>query len=315
MNASLRLATLIFCVGFLATNHAFGKTEDTKVKSVSVRARVVSAVGEGVGIHAKKIPGKFTVPEDCIATDFKYHFHDPKSDMILKELSSGNIYSVDKKKYMPVSGDGEGLTLPSGKYKFVVGGGPGAYGSLGFKLIPKSGHNNGNEDIDTSKVDRTIEVVTWLKNFPDSKTKATFQISGTKVTGSINQTYDNVGANNPNVTCEPYRNVGKFTGTITGDVISGTWEIETLPHRWTFTGNDGNRFSRLDSGEMTITSRTILQSGGSVEESIKGSGVVNVHWSDDAPEGIKPRKQTNKYDITVPDKDTPGGFIGTWKDR
>lgn len=49
--------TLAVLVTFWAHNVASGQGEAKNVEKRSVTARVVSAVGEGTGIHAKKVPG------------------------------------------------------------------------------------------------------------------------------------------------------------------------------------------------------------------------------------------------------------------
>jgi hypothetical protein len=101
----------------------------------SVTARVSSASGSGVGIRAEKEPGHFTVPEGHYATDLKYSFHDPKSDYSSNRLSGSNIYSVALGKYISAAANNPSVRLPAGKYKFVVGGGPGASGTLSFDLV------------------------------------------------------------------------------------------------------------------------------------------------------------------------------------
>lgn len=122
-------------VAVIVVTLALAEDETTEVERRSVTARVVSAAGEGVGIHAKKVPGEFTVPEGRTAGNLKYRFHDPKSNFTSDKLTRSSIYSVTEKRYIREAENNPKLELPPGKYRFVVGGGPGAYGSLSFQLV------------------------------------------------------------------------------------------------------------------------------------------------------------------------------------
>ena len=110
--------------------------KEQKVERRSVSARVESAVGRGTGIRAEKAPGEFTIPKGMTATNFKYRFHDPKSKIKLDKLTESSIYSITEKRYISEATNGPDFELPPGKYKFVVGGRPGAYGSLSFDVAP-----------------------------------------------------------------------------------------------------------------------------------------------------------------------------------
>ena len=70
------------------------------------------------------------------ARNFKYRFHDPKSKTKLDKLTKSSIYSITEKRYISEVASGPNFELPPGKYKFVVGGRPGAYGSLSFDVVP-----------------------------------------------------------------------------------------------------------------------------------------------------------------------------------
>lgn len=137
--------------------------KEQQVERRSVSARVESAVGKGVGIRAAKVPGEFTIPEGMSATNFKYKFHDPKTMVKLEKLSPSNIYSMTEKRYISEAANRPDFSLPSGKYKFVVGGRPGAYGSLSFDVVPgdsTSVDTKGDPDVKTPgnrvKVDFTV---------------------------------------------------------------------------------------------------------------------------------------------------------------
>ena len=110
--------------------------KEQKVERRSVSASVTSAVDKGVGIRADKVPGEFTIPEGMTARNFKYRFHDPKGKIKLDKLTGSSIYSITEKRYISEATSGPSFELPPGKYKFVVGGRPGAYGSLSFDMAP-----------------------------------------------------------------------------------------------------------------------------------------------------------------------------------
>ena len=126
--------------------------EEQKVERRSVSARVDNAVGKGVGIRAEKVPGEFTIPEGMTATNFKYRFHDPKSKIKLDKLTGSSIYSITEKRYISEAASGPNFELPPGKYNFVVGGRPGAYGSLSFDVAPRDSTSVGTKGDPNSKI-------------------------------------------------------------------------------------------------------------------------------------------------------------------
>ncbi|TWU38277.1 hypothetical protein [Novipirellula artificiosorum] len=126
-----RIALVAIAISIVVAMDAAAKEE-----SRSVTARVVNASGSGVGIHAERQPGHFTIPEGHVATSFQYHFHDPKSNATSTRLGPSSIYSEVHGRAISEAEGNPSLRLPPGKYRFVVGGQPGAYGSLGFKIIP-----------------------------------------------------------------------------------------------------------------------------------------------------------------------------------
>lgn len=136
-------AWLAIMIGTLAVMAS--PTPPAKQEGRTVRARVKHASGIGTGIRAERVPGPFTVPEGCVATGFKYHFHDPADDYTSTRLGKANIYSITRGKWIEVAGGDPHSTLPPGKYKFVVGGLPGAYGSLSFKIVPTTETKNPDE--------------------------------------------------------------------------------------------------------------------------------------------------------------------------
>lgn len=132
------------CVCVLDASYAAAEEQSRSV-SASVRHG-----GSGVGINAERVPGQFTVPEGHIGSGLKYHFNDPSTGYTSTRLTGSNIYSETQGRYMSEVEGNPGAQLPPGKYKFVVGGRPGASGSLSFKIIstttePPDDHPPSNE--------------------------------------------------------------------------------------------------------------------------------------------------------------------------
>lgn len=98
----------------------------------SVQARVVGSTGP---VQAQLEPGEFTIPAGQKAVNLKYVWGDPGSGRQSTSLRK-NIYSVDRGVYMVDAAGKPLMELPAGKYRFVVGGGPGANGSLSWDLVP-----------------------------------------------------------------------------------------------------------------------------------------------------------------------------------
>ncbi len=109
----------------------------------TVEARVTSPSGTGAGTNvlAEKQPGSFTIPKGSTGAKLKYSFHDPKSDYTSTKLRGSNIYSVTEKRYMHELDKDPNFSLPPGEYKFVVGGSPGATGSLSYTTVPSTDTN------------------------------------------------------------------------------------------------------------------------------------------------------------------------------
>jgi len=102
------------------------------VTTHTVYARVVSGTG---AIQAVLEPGEFTVPSGSTAVIKKFQHDNPATGYHNEKLGK-NIYSVTQGIYM-VDGNGNALMqLPAGQYRFVVGGSPGATGSLVYELHP-----------------------------------------------------------------------------------------------------------------------------------------------------------------------------------
>jgi hypothetical protein len=93
----------------------------------------------GVGIQAEKRPGEFKIPKGSKGAKLKYQFFNPKSGNTLTKLTGNSIYSVTEKRYMHELDKNPDFELPAGDYKFVVGGEPGATGTLTYTTIPSTG--------------------------------------------------------------------------------------------------------------------------------------------------------------------------------
>ena len=99
------------------------------VLAESCEARVVSGSGS---VQAQLEPCTFTVPAGKTAVNLSCERHNPKSGWSSTALCK--VFSVTEKRDM-VDGAGNPLTsLPPGKYRFVVGGEPGASGVFRYTL-------------------------------------------------------------------------------------------------------------------------------------------------------------------------------------
>jgi hypothetical protein len=95
----------------------------------SCQARVESGSG---AIQAKLVPCEFTVPAGKTAVNLSCQRDNPKSGW--SSSAPCKVYSVTQNRDM-VDGQGKPLTsLPSGTYRFVVGGEPGAIGTFKYTL-------------------------------------------------------------------------------------------------------------------------------------------------------------------------------------
>jgi hypothetical protein len=90
----------------------------------------------GVDIQAEKRPGGFTIPKGSGGARLKYSFHNPKSGFSSTKLHGSNVFSVTLHRYMTEIDKNPDFVLPPGEYKFVVGGEPGASGTLTYTKVP-----------------------------------------------------------------------------------------------------------------------------------------------------------------------------------
>lgn len=87
-------------------------------------------------IQAELEPGPFTIPEGYKAVDLKFHHVDPKTDYKSTTLRPSNIKCVKSKRPPSKADFKPGLELPAGEYLLIVGGMPGAVGTLNYTLVP-----------------------------------------------------------------------------------------------------------------------------------------------------------------------------------
>ena len=243
--------------------------KEQKVERRSVSARVDNAVGKGVGIRAEKAPGEFTIPEGMTARNFKYRFHDPKSKIKLDKLSGSNIYSITEKRYVTEATSGPDFELPPGKYKFVVGGRPGAYGSLSFDVAPSDDVSvviKDNVPVADLPQNGTLTAVIWNPEYPSAKVRWTFDIQRGVVTGN------GVWLDPPDL--ENLQADYKFEGRLVDKCIKGTtshtmsW-VARNPNgeSWVNTGKgDGPTEYKFRTDHTVIGSYTYTSVANGVEE-------------------------------------------------
>ena len=207
---------------------ASSKKVAQKMEHRSVSARVVSTLSEGTGIRAKKIPGEFTILEGSTATNFKYHFHDPKTNVKLDKLSGSSIYSVSKGRYVIGAANSPDFSLPPGRYKFVVGGSPGAYGSLSFDVGPRT--NDGGGKAIAHDLPANFKLSADAMKYVSSDGEET-AVPGISKSNPLKLSYKNGRINcehtstiwtepHPNTKYRDYQKT-KIRGTLTRGVLSG----------------------------------------------------------------------------------------------
>lgn len=115
-----------------------GKPQGT-LHTIDARVTYSAGTSAGTNILAERQPGFFNVPAGQVARHFKYSFVDPKSGIERDRLNNHTIYCETTKSWVEIPADPATLELPPGDYKFVVGGSPGASGTLNFRTFANSG--------------------------------------------------------------------------------------------------------------------------------------------------------------------------------
>lgn len=125
------------CIASGAEKERKSPGKDTEQGTVhTVTASMDYPTNVGVDIQARKQPSDFTIPNGLKGTKLKYQFYNPKSGNTRTKLRGSNIYSVTEKRYMHELDNNPDFELPSGQYRFVVGGDPGATGTLTYTTVP-----------------------------------------------------------------------------------------------------------------------------------------------------------------------------------
>ena len=249
--------------------------KEQKVERRSVTARVESAVGKGTGIHAEKAPGEFTIPKGMTATNFKYRFHDPKSKIKLDKLTGSSIYSITEKRYVSEAANSPDFQLPPGKYKFVVGGRPGAYGSLSFDVAPGDSTSvviKDNVPEAEPPANGSLTVVIWVPERPEYKFQWNLEIKKGVVTG----TGELDGPPHPSPSIVNEKSDYRFQGKVVKKRIKG---IASQKLTWDAVLNDGSRANHIyeGEGELELQLRIDHTVIGSETHSGRTNGQPSIH--------------------------------------
>jgi hypothetical protein len=284
--------------------------EDVTGKKVTVEASIDHASGDPY-IFAERRTGDFTVPPGYRAVNFKYHWGDPTSGRESTHLSPKNIDPV--RGWVPSDIGAPGVSLGPGTYRFGVGGMPGAMGTLSFMLV-----KGDDPRVGTTETKRTIDVETWSHEYPEWKSKATYVLEENGlVTGTMDEIIDYPSfAKSEHWTIEAARQTGKFNGTATGNVITGTWSLVIHPHTMRWHG-DGTTpaYSCVHQTRYTMQMRVVLYADGTLSETGRGTGTTESQWSSTAPESVAGKHESWPFDFAFPGKDIKQPITGLWKDR
>ncbi|MEQ8786999.1 MAG: hypothetical protein RIC55_11895 [Pirellulaceae bacterium] len=296
----------VLLVGGVAQVAAAADGDSLDGKRCTLQARVVMASGGSAYVMAEQQPARFTIPKGYRATAFKYSFHDPKSGYESQKLSSGNLRVVHG--FVSADVGAADFSLGPGEYIFVVGGFPGAVGTLSYTLTR-------SEDLDdpSGAGRRTIEVVIWSPAYSQHKQKATYHVDGGKVRGEMHDSFEY--PKSEYWTCGPLITDGTFTGEISGHVITGVWKMRSQPHRMHFFGTDHPDWDRVDTFTQTLEVRVVLHSDGSLTETVEGSGVTELQWGPTAPDVVAGKHETNRYKFSIPGEDHPQSIVGEWNEK
>lgn len=265
-------------------------------------------------------PDPFNVPKGYVATKLIYRREDPKTDRKNDQLTATTIYSVTRGKYLAEAKNNPDIVLPAGDYKLVCGGTAGASGVLTYTLIREDLVDRPKQPEVSTPGERVIDVVTWAakpRSEYNPKFKATYRVRDGKVTGTIDQLVEPPKYES-GVTCDPLPTKGTFLGEMSGNVITGKWEVKTAAHKMHFAAKPGTDYpnhDRTDTFSQSYESRLILNFDGTLSESMKGSGVTEWVWGPTAPKSIANQRDSHRYDFEVPGKDVPEPMQGTWKER
>lgn len=281
----------------------------------TVTASVEYSTERVTGKQATLVPGEFTVPEGFVAGQFRYRWSDPKTGRESDRITATTVYSMTQRRYMSELKDNPNATLPPGKYKLVVGGLPGATGTLTYRLRPQANRSGPS----TATGDRIIDVETWMRkpfeNGYNPKYKATYVVCEGKVIGTIDQLVEGQDFGN-GIMQDPRPFKGTFNGRIEGNVITGTWEVQILPHKIHFPGGkDQPAYDRTDSCTLKYEIRLTLNPDGTVSQTEKGTFEMTSILSPNAPPELGNKTQSVTGSFSVPDENIPDPLTGRWTER
>lgn len=284
----------------------------------TVTASVEYSTERAAGKQAALSPGEFTVPEGCSAGRFRYRWADPKTGRTSDRLTATTVYSITQRRYMSELKDDPNAVLPPGKYKLVVGGQPGAVGTLTYRLTSPADRPS-PPDPQARAGDRIIDVETWLSgpiNDYNPKLKATYVVRREKVTGTMDQLVEPPKYGR-GITCDPLPHTGTFTGRIEGNVIVGKWDIEILPYKMHFAPVPESNipaYERTDSCVMNYEIRLTLHADGTVSQTCKGTIETRWEWGATAPVDLKV-PPVDSLPFEIPNEHIPDPLTGRWKER
>lgn len=308
------LVALAAVMGMAAITTAEPARDTREGRRYTVEARVEYAKNSGTNIQAQLSPGDFTIPEGFYASDFRYSFGDVKTGKESNRIGPRTIYSVTEKRFVSEARSTPDFTLKPGKYRFSVGGMPGAVGTLSYTL--RRGFPSGHEDDQLAeKADRIIEVTTWSTTKPEEKYTEVYYIKGKKVVGRINQELKGT-PDNPHYHSEPIQLRGEFVGVIEENVIRGHWKVTGGPYRVTITHVDGRSYGRTDSFQSNYDAELTLQPGGSIKLVVNGNGETVWEYDDVALQvkEFNVTEKTFRHSWSIPPEGVEWGMEGTWKE-
>jgi hypothetical protein len=272
----LLAAMIVLNLGGLAMAAEKAKTpgkEDKQGTVHTVTASMDYPTTGGIGIQAEKRPGEFTIAKGSKGTKLKYQFFNPKSGNTLTKLNGSNIYSVTEKRYMHELDHNPDFELPPGQYRFVVGGDPGAIGTLSYTTVSSKGiepptrkTGYGTQTVGTSNPETErapihpggegkgkmtvprngkLSLILWVPEYPAWKLHLECEINNGAVVGR-GETPDHRPTHIANFH-EDY----SFKGTAVGERIIGT-----ASQKDTWESKDGSTKHNYDGkGEMELTLR------------------------------------------------------------
>jgi|GEM_PF-2661063 len=324
--AILRLAAVSLIVGWIAvcvpnvadSAAAPQPSPDESGIVHTVTASVEYSTDRTTGKPVMLVPGEFKVPEGFVAGQFRYRWADRKTGRESNRITATTVYSITQRRYMSELKDNPNATLPPGDYKLVVGGLPGAIGNLTYRLMPRADSPGPSGQAG----DRIIDVETWttkpLEDGYHPKFKATYVIRQGQVTGSIDHLVEPPKYGH-GITCDPLPYKGTFTGRIEGNVITGKWEEEVLPHKMRYPtpqGTNNPPYDRTASWTVKYEIRLTLHPDGTVSQTSKGQGEMRYTWGPTAwPEELRNKNESHRFDFEIPSKDSPDPLTGRWKER